>query len=128
VAGHGRERRGEDGGSDGGCFGTRADDVHVFLGPAIGVCCYDVGDEVVTSWRECAGADAGGALQRTGERRRFSLRAANALLLERAGVRPEHIDASGICTRCDGENWFSHRGQGPETGRFGAMIAIQSGS
>jgi YfiH family protein len=109
-------------------FGTRAGDIHVFLGPAIGVCCYDVGDEVVTSWRECSGADAEEALERTDERYRFSLRAANTLLLERAGVRPEHIDASGICTRCDGESWFSHRGQGPETGRFGAMIAIRTGS
>ena len=44
-------------------FGTRAGDVHVVLGPAIGRCCYDVGDDVVDAWREIAGADAGEALE-----------------------------------------------------------------
>jgi YfiH family protein len=101
-------------------------DVHVFLGPAIGVCCYDVGDDVAAAWRDRAGSDAEDALPPCGDRYRFSLTAANMLLLERAGVLPAHIDASGICTRCDGEHWFSHRGQGAETGRFGAMIALRS--
>jgi copper oxidase (laccase) domain-containing protein len=34
------------------------------------------------------------------------------------------MHVSDVCTRCDGDRWFSHRGQGPATGRFGAMIAI----
>ena len=103
-------------------FGTRAGDVHVVLGPAIGRCCYDVGEEVVNAWRETAGADADEALQTDGFR--FSLTAANALLLERAGVRAANIESSAICTKCHGAHWFSHRGQGAQTGRFGAMISI----
>ena len=105
-------------------FGTRVDDAHVVLGPAIGSCCYDVGDDVAHAWREMAGADAGEALEVDGERHRFSLSAANALLLARAGVRATNVETSAICTKCDGEHWFSHRGQGAQTGRFGAMISI----
>jgi YfiH family protein len=105
-------------------FGTRVEDVHVSLGPAIGQCCYDVGDDVVSAWRERAGSDGEAALEPGGERYLFSLTAANAMLLERAGVRAANVEASGICTKCDGDWWFSHRGQGPHTGRFGAMIAI----
>ena len=105
-------------------FGARVEDVHVYLGPAIGQCCYDVGDDVVSAWRERAGSDAEAALEPGGERYRFSLTAANALLLNRAGVRAANIETSAICTKCDGDRWFSHRGQGPHTGRFGAMIAI----
>ena len=111
-------------------FGTRADDVHVVLGPAIGRCCYDVGDDVANAWRQIAGADAGEALEdgqsghRGSLRHRFSLTAANALLLERAGVRAANVETSAICTKCDGDHWFSHRGQGAQTGRFGAMISI----
>jgi copper oxidase (laccase) domain-containing protein len=41
-------------------------------------------------------------------------------------VRPEHIETHAICTRCSATRWFSHRGQGPLTGRFGAMIALGS--
>jgi polyphenol oxidase len=106
-------------------FGTRADDVHVVLGPAIGRCCYDVGDDVADAWRELAGTDASEALESDGDHQWFSLTAANRLLLDRAGVRATNIETSGTCTKCDGDHWFSHRGQGAQTGRFGAMIAIQ---
>jgi YfiH family protein len=113
-------------------FGTRAEDAHVLLGPAIGRCCYDVGDDVACAWREIAGADAGEALELDSQspvtggplRHRFFLTAANALLLDRAGVRAANVETSAICTKCDGQHWFSHRGQGAHTGRFGAIIAI----
>jgi YfiH family protein len=108
-------------------FGTRVGDVHVVLGPAICHCCYDVGEDVVDAWRQTAGADADEALATGGQRPRFSLTAANALLLNRAGVPATNIEMSGICTKCDGDHWFSHRGQGAQTGRFGAMISIHGG-
>jgi hypothetical protein len=106
-------------------FGTRPADVHAFLGPAIGPCCYEVGEEVVTGWAGRAGDDAQGALDRSNGRVTFSLSAANAILLDQAGVLPTHIETSPICTRCQGDHWFSHRGQGPHTGRFGALIGIK---
>jgi polyphenol oxidase len=82
---------------------------------------------VADAWREIAGADAGEALESVGDRHRFSLTAANGLLLNRAGVRVANVETSAICTKCDGDHWFSHRGQGAQTGRFGAMIAINEG-
>ncbi|HEX2281404.1 MAG TPA: polyphenol oxidase family protein [Thermomicrobiales bacterium] len=108
-------------------FGTRADDIHVVVGPAIGRCYYDVGEDVVESWRQTAGADAGEALATDGQRHWFSLATANALLLNRAGVRAANAEVSEICTKCNGDHWFSHRGQGAQTGRFGAMISIEGG-
>ena len=105
-------------------FGTRPADVHAYLGPAIGGCCYVVGAEVVQAWERQAGADAAAALNATGHGVKLDLSRANTLLLERAGLRSERIEVGGDCTRCDGERWFSHRAQGPHTGRFGAMIAI----
>jgi copper oxidase (laccase) domain-containing protein len=41
-------------------------------------------------------------------------------LLERAGVTA--VEDSGICTRCEGETFFSHRGEGPETGRQAGIV------
>jgi polyphenol oxidase len=108
-------------------FGTRVDDIHVVLGPAIGRCCYDVGVDVVEAWRRTAGAEADEALATDGQCHRFSLTAANALHLHRAGVRASNLEVSGICTKCEGDHWFSHRGQGAQTGRFGAMISIHGG-
>ena len=107
-------------------FGTRPDMLHVHLGPCIGACCYEVGDDVVAGWRERAGDGHEVAMRPTGGRPRFDLRGANRLLLERAGVRPEQIEASAVCTRCDPDRWFSHRAQGAATGRFGAIVALRA--
>ena len=106
-------------------FGSRPGDLRVSVGPAIGACCYAVGPEVIDAWVQVAGADWRQAVREDGDGAvRFSLHAANALLLRRAGVRPGRLEVSDVCTRCAGEHWFSHRGQGAATGRFGAMIAI----
>ncbi len=81
---------------------------------------------MATAWSSLVGpADTPVALQPANERWTFDLAEANAYLLRRAGLRSDHIEASGICTRCHGEDWFSHRGQGPTTGRFGAIIALE---
>lgn len=106
-------------------FGTRPQDLLVSVGPAIGQCCYTVGSEVVQAWQAQAGPEWEVAVQR-GAGQTFSLRDANAWLLHRAGVLPEHVEVNAVCTQCDGngERWFSHRGQGAATGRFGALITI----
>jgi copper oxidase (laccase) domain-containing protein len=105
-------------------FGALPGDVYAALGPAIGPCCYEVGEDVAEKWRHVAGAEFTGALEARADRFQFDLSAANLLVLRRAGVLTEHIETASICTRCCGEHWFSHRGQGANTGRFGAMIAL----
>ena len=52
----------------------------------------------------------------------LDLPACNRLLLERAGVR--RIEDSGLCTACNTDQFFSHRAEGGETGRFGAVITL----
>jgi copper oxidase (laccase) domain-containing protein len=52
----------------------------------------------------------------------FDLWAANRLLLERAGV--QHIEVAELCTACHLEDWYSHRGENGNTGRFGVLIAL----
>lgn len=110
-------------------FETEPANIRAFLGPAIGVCCNEVGDEVIASWREQAG-DLGTLAELAIERRRprdhFDVPRANTLLLQRAGVLPAHIDVSLICTKDSRDSWFSHRGHGPGAGREAAMIAIRS--
>jgi YfiH family protein len=104
--------------------GTRPNRLLAYLAPAIRSCCYEVGDQVADAWRQLAGREAAVALEPFGSRWRLDVSAANRWLLERAGLDPENVEVSGICTRCNGDRWFSHRGQGPATGRFGAVIAL----
>lgn len=109
-------------------FGSDPADIIAFLGPAIGVCCNEVGPEVTAQWREVA-ADLGPvaelAVTRPGPKEHFDVPRANSLLLQRAGLQPENIEMSDICTRCNLDDWFSHRGQGANTGRQGGIIMLK---
>ncbi len=98
-----------------------------FFGPGIGGCCNEVGPEVTAAWREQAtdlGPLAELAVTKPGMKEHFDVPRANALLMQRAGVRPEHIEVSAICTKCSTEDWFSHRGHGPTAGRQASIIML----
>ena len=85
------------------------------VGPGIGACCYEVGDEVADAYRRRFGS---GILAG----RRLDLRGVAHRLLEEGGVaRIEHVEA---CTACDEPRYFSHRRDGPRTGRQGAIAYI----
>jgi purine-nucleoside/S-methyl-5'-thioadenosine phosphorylase / adenosine deaminase len=43
--------------------------------------------------------------------------------LQAAGVPPDHISVSGICTKCNRHLFFSYRGN-PQTGRFATVVGI----
>ena len=105
-------------------FGSSPEALLASIGPAIGPCCYEVGDDVATAWQVAAGGERS-ALPVVGGRVRFDLVRANVHQLVRAGMRPRSIERSGICTRCQGGEWFSHRGQGSTTGRFAAVIGLK---
>jgi copper oxidase (laccase) domain-containing protein len=51
--------------------------------------------------------------------------AANALLLEQAGVPRQRVIALNTCTACHVERYFSHRRERGATGRFAAIIGIR---
>lgn len=105
-------------------YGSRPDDIVAWVGPSIGGCCYEVGDEVVAAWRALVGGDGGDAIVAGPRRAHLDLVAANTRLLRDAGVPDARIEVASPCTRCHGADWFSHRGQGADTGRFGAIIGI----
>ncbi len=102
-------------------FNSEPATILAYLGPAIGGCCYEVGEDVEAEW-STHGLAVG--LVTSGDRWRFDLAVANRELLLRAGLQESAIEESRICTRCSGEEWFSHRGQGANTGRYGSFVAL----
>jgi hypothetical protein len=88
------------------------------LGPGIGPCCYRVGDEVRSAFRERGHEDAvGGTLD---------LPRAIHADLERAGLDTAATRSCGLCTSCHPELFFSHRRDNGVTGRqagFGWLLA-----
>jgi len=82
------------------------------VGPGIGPCCYEVGDEVLDAFRPLGGDVASG--------RMLDLREVARRLLAEAGV-PE-VEVSELCTSCHPELFFSHRRDHGRTGRQAGLV------
>jgi tetratricopeptide (TPR) repeat protein len=81
--------------------------------------------EVVEGLRSLGLSDAElGMSEGTGGRPHVDLRAANRVLLERAGLDPAHIELVGDCTFCDADLYESYRRDGPRSGRMRAVIGL----
>jgi YfiH family protein len=104
-------------------YGSRPADIRAGIGPSIAAHHYEVGTEVVQQVRTAFGDDADTLLPAQNGSAHFDLWEANRNLLEQAGVR--EIEVSGLCTYCHPRDWFSHRGEQGNTGRFGALIALK---
>lgn len=105
-------------------FGSRPERILACLGPCIQQHHYPVGSEVVTALRASLGEAAEAHLEANNGQVHLDLRSANAWLLRSAGVH--QIEASELCTACDLRDWYSHRGEGERTGRFGAAIGLRA--
>jgi polyphenol oxidase len=81
------------------------------VGPGIGGCCYEVGDEVLEAFADIEGAASG---------RMLDLRTVISAKLAAAGVTAvQHLDH---CTSCEPELYFSHRRDNGVTGRQAGFI------
>jgi len=106
----------------GDAFGARAADLRVALGPAIGPCCFEVGDEVVAAF-EAAHGPLGALLTRP-KKAHIDLKGAIARrLVEHSGLRPENVIVAPECTKCSAEKFFSFRREGPGCGHH-AVVAL----
>ncbi len=95
-------------------FDVEPGDLEACIGPAIGPCCYRVGEEVRTAFVARTGDTTAPAWHAGGGELRVDLRLAARLLLEGTGVR--RVDVVGPCTSC-GDGWCSYRRDGARAGR-----------
>jgi polyphenol oxidase len=77
------------------------------IGPGIGPCCYEVGDEVLERFEDLGEGIARG--------RRLDLAEVARRRLAAAGVT--EIESAGLCTSCEPQLFFSHRRDGERCGR-----------
>ncbi|MBI5702998.1 MAG: peptidoglycan editing factor PgeF [Chloroflexota bacterium] len=103
-------------------YGSNPADLIACIGPSIGPDHYEVGQDVIAQVHQTFGEDAALMLPQHGERIHFDLWRANQYLLERAGLH--RIELAGICTACHTDDWYSHRAEKGQTGRFGALISL----
>lgn len=104
-------------------FGSRPAELLAAIGPAIGPCCYEVGDEVVEAVRQAFSNPEALLPAGRNTRRHFNLWAANVQQLQDAGVR--QIETAELCTACHHDWFFSHRAAAGRCGHFGALVMLR---
>ena len=93
-------------------FGTNPADIVAAIGPGIGACCYQVGEEVARQF----GMDRAGRLDLAAENRRE---------LVAGGVAESRIEVLGLCTFCDPARFHSYRRDKESAGRMISGIRIR---
>jgi YfiH family protein len=130
-------------------FGSRPEDLIAAVGPGIGPCCYQVGEELLSEFEsqfvygrelfhEVYDSDPVKAkypmlflTQRPpghspiGPGLHLDVAEANRRQLLDAGLKPEAIRMAGGCTSCHRELFFSHRGSQGRAGRMLNVIGIR---
>jgi YfiH family protein len=85
------------------------------IGPGIGPCCYEVGEEVLSAF-----ADLGDTVARG---RMLDLPEVARRRLAEAGV--ERVESAGLCTSCEPELFFSYRRERGRTGRQAGIAWLE---
>jgi len=93
-------------------FGTVGADLHAAIGPGIGKCCYEVGPEVAAQFGEQG-------------RAHIDLVEANRAQIQAAGVTPDRIYASNLCTMCRLDEFHSYRRDREAAGRMHSFAGIR---
>ena len=103
-------------------FGTDPSDVIAGLGPSIGPDHFEVGEDVQMQFMNAFPESGKSHITSINDKVHLDLWSANREILAVEGVT--NIETAGICTACHPEDWFSHRAEQGNTGRFGALISL----
>ncbi len=96
-------------------YGGRTGDIRAAIGPGIGVCCFEVGEEVASRFAESH-------VDRSRDRPHVDLASALIQQLDAAGVSA--VSSCGECTSCALDRYYSHRAEGGDTGRMLAVVGV----
>lgn len=108
-------------------FGSRPEDIYAAVGPSICQDCYEVSEDVAEQFLEEFSAyreDRTLLYQKENGKYQLNLWRANEIVLEEAGILPEHLSFPGICTCCNPEFLFSHRASKGKRGNLSAFLGI----
>ena len=106
-------------------LGAEPENIRAAIGPAIGACCFEVGEDVTRAMEDWLGADARRFIrEKPGTPGKYlaDLRGADRHRLMKLGLPPEQIDVSTECTMCKPDKYWSHRATGGLRGSQAAFI------
>ena len=102
-------------------FRTDPSRVHVVLGPSIGKCCYEVGEDVASPFMEKFKDGERYLFRKGNSKYMLDLREINRLSLLEEGVKS--VEVMNMCTKCD-NNFHSYRRDGKNVGSQLSLIGL----
>lgn len=110
-------------------FGSNREDILAAIGPSICRDCYEVSEDVVNEFiKEFTKEECDEIIKKGNEKGKFQLDLwkANEIILKNTGIQEVNIDNRRICTCCNKDVLFSHRGSDGKRGNLAAYMVICS--
>lgn len=108
-------------------YGSRPEDLYCAIGPSICQDCYEVSEDVAEEFKKAfAGHENEILIDKGNGKYQLNLWKANEIVLLEAGVLPEHLAITGICTCCNPDLLFSHRASHGRRGNLGAFLCLKT--
>lgn len=107
-------------------YGTEPKDIVAAIGPSICQSCYEVSDDVAEAFRANFTADeaANILLDKGNGKYQLDLWKANWYVLTDAGILPEHLSVTDLCTACHPDLLWSHRKTNGQRGGLSAFLSL----
>ena len=109
-------------------YGCEASDLICAVGPSICQNCYEVSEDVAEAFKNAYLPEQYMKMTKNIGNGKYllDLHRANYYNLTGAGILPEHINVTDICTCCNPDFLFSHRASHGKRGNLGAVIMLKS--
>jgi len=102
-------------------YACQPEEIIACIGPSICVNHYEIGKEIAEEVEQSFGKTQQILFKKDGKIY-LDLQSANRIILQNNGVK--NIQSSNICTACNRRDWYSHRAENGQTGRFAAVITV----
>ena len=94
--------------------------LHALIGPHIGVCCYEVGEDVVQAMPDASAVET----REEWSKPHVNLASANRRQLMETGIPETQIETSSLCTKCREDLFHSYRRDGKRMGHLLSVIGL----
>lgn len=106
-------------------FGCDPKNILACVGPSICQDCYEVSEDVASAFaKEFSGHECEILIEKGGGKYQLDLWKSNEIVLRDAGILPEHLAVTNLCTCCNPNLLFSHRASHGKRGNLGAFLKL----
>ena len=108
-------------------YGSDPADILAAAGPSVCMDCYEVSEDVIERVKEAFEEAFWPQLfyRKPNGKYQLNLWKANELIFREAGILPEHIAVTNVCTHCNSRILYSHRAAGDKRGNLCAFLALK---